>query len=110
VSCNIWEQGPSKGIGGWVERACPDEDLLTVGVVMGICDGSKNTSMLKSGRRKHLKQDRVGYMNARSHIRSAHSLAECLPALTLFEYCTIEPWGTHGIIPNTVIHTMEGSE
>lgn len=32
----------------------------------------------------HLEQDRMGYMNARSHSRSAHSLAECLPEPWLF--------------------------
>lgn len=43
----MWEQGPSKGTWGKYRRACPDGEVLAVGVVMVTCDGDKNTSTLK---------------------------------------------------------------
>lgn len=48
----MWEQGPSKGTRGKYRRACPDGEVLAVGVVTVTCDGDKNTSTLKRWRKE----------------------------------------------------------
>lgn len=97
----MWEQGPSKGTRGKCRRACPDGEVLAVGVVMVTCDGDKNTSEHTEEVEKgglmlplHVRQDRLGYRNVRSHSTSAERLTEWgLPALAFLEYRAIGPWG-----------------
>lgn len=48
----MWEQGPSKGTRGKCRRACPEGEVLAVGVVMVTCDGDKNTSTQKRWRKE----------------------------------------------------------